>query len=126
MKSPVTRSLAVERPSRKKRIVESDEEEETLPREDTHILHAFCTLLTFLLAPSSPAISTVDDPAETSPPTKKANRRLTKGKAAEVEAVTAVPEEDAASSSEELVEDDGEEELELDEVVLDTKAAKKR
>jgi hypothetical protein len=121
----VTGSLAVERPSRKKRIVESDEEEETLPRENTHILHASCTL-TVLLAPSSPAISTVDDPAETSPPTKKANRRLTKGKAAEVEAVTAAPEEDAASSADELVEDDGEEELELDEVVLDTKAAKKR
>jgi hypothetical protein len=68
----------------------------------------------------------VDELAETSPPTKKANRRLTKGKAAEIEAATAVPEEDAASSADELVEDDGEEELELDEVVLDTKAAKKR
>jgi hypothetical protein len=122
----VTRSSAVERPSRKKRIVESDEEEETLPREDTHILHALCSILTVLSAPSSPAISTVDEPAETSPPTKKANRRLTKGKAAETEAANAAPEEDAASSADELAEDDGEEELELDEVVLDTKAAKKR
>jgi hypothetical protein len=98
---------------------------DTLPRKYCLQKHTFYTKA--FLAPSSPGGSSAAEDTPAPPPVKKANRKVIKTKVIDndgADLVLPAEEEEAETSADERAEDEGEEELELDEA--ETKAASKK